>query len=677
MTRLMLAGLLWITASPAHANTAPPGWHRLDAQLRIKWQTRAHSLPSLAAMYVKSIDVNATARAIHDLGGSVGTISGDILTVRLPLSKLPALADRGEIVHCEGARKVAKRLDKVARALELDAVHAGAAPLSAAYQGSGVVVGVIDLGIDWTHRAFVDSAGNTRIRALWDQKSAGTPPAGYNYGHVCVADEIDTGGCQHQPTESHGTHVAGIAAGSPVADLPYVGIAPRSELIFVNLHPQDGLDNPVSTAICDAAAWIFREAGAAPTVINMSLGEHSGPHDGTSLASQCLNNLTGPGRLMVAAAGNEGEGGVHQASGERVALHASGEAAPDPQGATFLVSAQGEDVVTLWFDDPATVEVRMGFFDDNDDIQWLDQVGVADEYSLLTWQDSRGTLGPLSAAGVVRGNTRGIRLTIADENEDGLETATPWLLEIVGNGRFDAFIDTTSGAGFLPDGASETISVDNAMSIGYPAVAQRVLAVASYATRTQWTVAGNTHRQRSPVSNRLASEGEISAFSSRGPSRNPTASGPKPDIAAPGELVASALFRGATEEAPTRIISKPPNGFVLLEGTSMASPVVAGVVALLLEADPTLDVDDVRATLRTTAQPGPGQADPTVWGAGKVHARAAMATIDRNTNGRAPKRSEGNGCTIATNESWPPLALLLMIWIVSSTRTGRYPEQTL
>ena len=103
----------------------------------------------------------------------------------------------------------------------------------------------------------------------------------------------------------HGSHVAGIAAGSD-RTTPYYGVAPESELVFVSF----GSSN---VNITDGIQYCFdyAESVGKPCVVNISLGSHLGPHDGTSASDQAFAAMAGPGRIIVGAAGNEGSTALH------------------------------------------------------------------------------------------------------------------------------------------------------------------------------------------------------------------------------------------------------------------------------------------------------------------------------------------------------------------------------
>lgn len=167
--------------------------------------------------------------AVKAHGAIVRSVMGDIATVDIPESRLAAVAALPNIVSIEASRPLRLRLDASVPATRADTLRVGAPPSWTGGTGSNVIVGVIDSGIDFLHRDFRNGDGTTRILAIWDQRAtgaAGSPPAGYSYGGECTPAMInaaiagDTAACTQKDTDSHGTHVAGIAmAGNPYARL--------------------------------------------------------------------------------------------------------------------------------------------------------------------------------------------------------------------------------------------------------------------------------------------------------------------------------------------------------------------------------------------------------------------------------------------------------------------------
>lgn len=209
--------------------------------------------------------------------------------------------------------------------------------------GRGTVVAALDWGLDFTHPDFRHADGRTRLRALWDQGVRYDPrfPNRYGYGRVFTRAEIDAAlrsadppaalGYEPRRTDrgngTHGTHVLGIAAGNGRAGGPE-GLAPEAELLFVHMGTSAGHGGAQaltdSAAVLEGLDFVHRVAGPRPTCINLSMGTHGGPHDGSTLVERGIDAflLHRPARYVVQSTGNYFSRRVHAAgrlaAGERV-----------------------------------------------------------------------------------------------------------------------------------------------------------------------------------------------------------------------------------------------------------------------------------------------------------------------------------------------------------------------
>ncbi|CUX20070.1 S8 family peptidase [Clostridium sp. C105KSO13] len=193
--------------------------------------------------------------------------------------------------------------------------------------GNGVLVAVLDSGIDYTLADFRNADGTTRIRALWDQTIQGNPPVGYNIGTEYTMEQINNALQQEnrmareeivpsQDTSGHGTSVAGIAAGngSRTASSQIVGVAPLSELLIVKLGNPREDSFPRTTELMQAVDYAVRKGieYQMPVSINISFGNTYGPHDGTSLLERFLDEISNFGRTTISVgSGNEGTSSGH------------------------------------------------------------------------------------------------------------------------------------------------------------------------------------------------------------------------------------------------------------------------------------------------------------------------------------------------------------------------------
>jgi subtilisin family serine protease len=213
----------------------------------------------LAQVFVRTDDVESTLRAIDEAGGHHSTVTPGIVVGAIPLSAVRPFAARPEIRFIEGSRWLKATLDVSRGEIHADQVQAGTG-LAQPYDGTGVIVGVVDSGIDWSHADFKDASGKSRMQFLWDRSGTGSPPAGYTTGREYTAAQIDGGLCTEVDKVGHGTHVTGTAAGNGnLRSGQYKGIAPEADIFFVK--GQFGDKGSFSTADeIEGCDYIFKKA---------------------------------------------------------------------------------------------------------------------------------------------------------------------------------------------------------------------------------------------------------------------------------------------------------------------------------------------------------------------------------------------------------------------------------
>jgi minor extracellular serine protease Vpr len=590
----------------------------------------------------------AAAPLIERLGGRVLGHVGDILTVRIPVRQVQMVAALPEVHSVQISGTARPALDLSRTEAGVDIVHAGGGGLDRAYTGAGVIVGIFDSGVDWSHPDFYAAVNNTRIRFLFDY-SSGTD------GREWTKAQIDGGFCEAidgRDGRGHGTHVAGTAAGGGLARSGYIGMAPGADIIAVKgsreINSGGGFGD---VDIVNGVQYIFTKAATLnePAVVNLSLGGHFGAHDGTSLLDQSISGLVGPGKIVVASAGNEGSAYIHAGypvqagTGYSDALETM--ISPDP-GSTQIVA-------DLWYPgSPSSVSVGIAAYLPGNYAAPLAVTAVVAPGQVIegvNLQSGGTTLGfvTIDARTLADPNNGSRRVFfLLEDRGSGNLTGVEWSVYTFGSGTIDMWAVT--GGRFTPNGALPAYfrQGDNLKSVGSPATARGVISVASYVSKNSWIDIDDTSRVQpgNPVI------GEISTFSSHGPSRDGRI---LPLIAAPGEAILSAL------SSSVAIGTDVPRSDVLqggllqkMQGTSMASPHVTGAVALMLERNRYLTPENVADILRFSALPV-GASPNTTWGAGKMRAAAAMlatppaldcATLARlygiDCDGTVPARSK-------------------------------------
>jgi subtilisin family serine protease len=559
---------------------------------------------------------------LESAGMHVETVVGDIAVGHIDIRDVERLSQLEQVSRIEVAHRTKPLIHNSVPAIHADVVRTGPLMLT----GTGVVIGIVDSGIDVFHHAFRNADGTTRLLSLWDQQltqqPGDSPPAGFNFTagtggvefkYPAINAALTSGSTfRSADTSGHGTHVAGIAAGNGsqagnchLSDY-YIGVAPEADLVVVKVADD-------TNSLVNAAQYVFAVASAAgkAAVVNFSLGAetHYGPHDGTSLFESGLDALlSGPGAAIVACAGNDGDSGTH--------AHAT-VAASDSRTFSFQMPAQ--DVETeffdVWYKGGGALKLTL-----------TAPSGVA--YGTVSQGDPQQQLAFGAAGGdVVNAGTSTVgdwssfSLDISPPNGGTITTGTwgqHWtitLQEVAGTAVdvdiwFQDFAADSGPPSFV--GADQ----DPTRTINVPGTANNVICVGSYDYRN------NT----------------LSSFSSRGPRVDGVR---KPDVCAPGLAIFSAR---SDKRGHWYCCDCCLDFFIHQDGTSISTPHVTGVAALMLEQDKSLTFDKVREYIVVSAQAPDPVTAPTLpnndWGGGIVD---ALSACNLNAPAAAPAAAQSAG----------------------------------
>lgn len=491
----------------------------------------------------------------------------------------------------------------------VDSVHLGVSPLIDSYTGKGVIIGLVDSGLDYDHPDFIDEYGNKRVIRYWNQSvtSPTASPQPYNYGQIYYHADIQQGPNTTTSNNNllHGTTVTGICAGNGLANGRNKGMAPEAEIIFV----ETDFSKPNWTlTVADACDFIFAVADSLgkPAVINLSVGSSLGSHDGTDPAGELMSLLVREkrGRIIIGAAGN---------SGDRPPFHAQ--------------NIVNSDTSFIWFENnpSGTLGPNTVFFD-----LWADVNDAQFKYSFGANRNSPSYENVASTEYRFAQLNVGTPIydTLYNANGDRIATLEIYTEYEANNFHLQGFFSSvdstdyllrfsTTGAGKYDLWSGKEIGLNNIVrnlpnSTEYPPIVHYVMPDSAQSIVSSWncspdilSVANIRNRYRYLDSNGdyyyhadNTAAGDIAKSSSRGPSR---AGVIKPDIAAAGEmsLASAPLF---TWNDPAYGAHLGQGGYHMRNnGTSMASPVVAGIAALYLERCPNSNIDEFKADLFGTA----------------------------------------------------------------------------
>jgi subtilisin family serine protease len=557
---------------------------------------------------------------------------------------------RGSAAHALGSWAPPRHLllDRARASLRVEAASAAGAGT-----GQGVVIGIVDTGVDVAHPDLRNADGTTRV-AWWIDFSSN--PAGR---HAALESEL---GCQpevglrcrildaadldellgngvsgDEPRDvlGHGTHVASIAAGNGLFQAGgFVGVAPEATLIVARVTGAVG--TIADSDVVLATRFVFEQAAllGMPAVVNLSLGGDFGAHDGSSELSQVLASFVGteqPGRAIVVAGGNSGQVlyGLTDPTLEPLGIHTE---VPVPSRAPVSVPlltpypANGRDVTD------ASLFVWINLYPANALSVALELPDGRRTAAIGPGQVETTRSGDLVAA-VIHGLGGPAQrdMLAADLPELQLAQALPsagaavilidgqwpagsnFSIELTGQGRAELWVQSegdlapeagTVGALFTRATPQQTVTI--------PATHPALIAVGASINRLDWTDRSGALIRLEPLSaSPPLAVGGAAFFSSAGPNARGDV---KPDVLAPGGFVVAALSSAADPQnggagvfsgglcagADCQVVSA---GYALTAGTSMAAPMVSGAAALLLERDATLTQDRLRSLLQAGSEP--------------------------------------------------------------------------
>ena len=594
------------------------------------------------------VDLNKDAdlAELEAEGAVVRSQADNLALVEVDVDKVVAVSNLKSVKSLSMPKLAKPLMDQARSKTGVNTVHRPLGKLPQAYKGAGVVTGLVDAGVVINHPNFMNSDGSSRVKAAWTITGENANVTAYDTEYKLSQFTTDLS------TMSHGTHVAGIMAGSykNLADtINYYGVASESDILMVGLG-NDAYDNNILLGVENIIK--YAENNNQSCVVNLSLGSGYGPHDGTELFSQYLDKLAERAVICVAA-GNEADMGV---------AISKTMTATDKTINTFVMPSVYENGqlgnVEIWSNTNQTFKVTPVLYDltqktivyampavsssTNGEFKFVSTENYAEEGDLRSdIFDSAYSNGYLGVGSKV------------DEYNNRYTAQLTFYLAYnsvtnpKGNIAFGLMIEGNAGQRidvYAPSGYSTLASNDisgwmnggGEGSITDASCAKNVISVGSYTTRDKVPVRvkGYSYNFSSYVD-----IDEISAFSSYGT----LVDGRKlPHLAAPGCLVVSSMspyymtlaFQRGVYQNEFMLVAKTtyngsPYYYDYMMGTSMAAPFTSGAAALMLQANPNLTSKEVRDILIATADKDEfvtNSSNPVQWGAGKINVLNAVKT---------------------------------------------------
>ena len=607
----------------AHSTLTP---HSRLALARMAQPSKASATGSVGA-FITVDDASAIER-LTAAGVTINTITGNIVTARIPHMAIGEVASIGQVRSLQLAQRVELANDSACYYSNVAPAHSGEI-YNHPVTGKGVIVGVIDTGVDFNHINLCDNLGRSRVRAAYLPCDSigqspvidGQPLPGSHYDTPLQIAALTT----DFAGQSHGTHTTGTAAGSYKAN-GMSGVAPDADLVICSM-PDDQLTD---VNIANSIKYIFDVATrlGKPAVINMSISSQEGAHDGSSMLCRLIDEMSGPGRICVLSASNSGSrkhvidhtfasvtdtlytclanysdhkgtfpgwislwssnAGPHSFSFTVVSKSTGAILGAWPIPALgddddpYILSAVDNPEFSRFFDKPGIVTIANGVEECNGHYHTLA------EYDLT----------PLSSDYVPA-------IKVASQSGDRL---------LMWGGADVVF--TRNGHSYMTTGmsamsASDLVSGDSAISVG------------SYDSRSLMPLADGGVRVNSRFS-----LGNISYYSSYGPDARGIC---RPDVCAPGYSLVSSSSRYDTTSGLATNWASPAvwhNGvkypYASQYGTSMSAPVVTGAIALWMQINPTLGPSHVKEIIKATSLCDEHVTSRSLWGAGKLDVAAGV-----------------------------------------------------
>lgn len=558
---------------------------------------------------------------------------GRVYIIDIPLSQIAPMSKDIRVERIEAEPMPHLAMDVTPGQIDATPVYAGT-NLPQAFTGKGVAAGIFDNGFDFTHPAFLDADGKSRAQFYYDfcwQNDDGT------LGHAMTSPNeiLEYGHTHHAGATLHGTHVMGIMAGGAV-DGKYQGMAPEADIYAAHFNSwSNDFDNPDehTSATCILGfKFIFDQAAkdGKPCVVNFSSGDSYTLGHQRPLESEALQALTGPGRIIVTCAGNDG---YHSAYMEKPAdVRQAGTAIVNGVGGGQYIDL---DIIT-----PTNQLVRLDFLSIRLVDPHIEGTIMFQTDSILALQDTCQLSTTVSLGDV---HLKVYKSEYQDERGDvlhvhGIMPNLAYLMLcgstflLTGDGPAWVYSDIQFCPFVNVSGVPAYSYAKDGYSLWWPGTLPGLITVGATGYKSAFrNIDGDMNTE---VDDLAASQpGRIALFSSQGPTYEGLT---KPDVSAPGVSINAAFnsYVELTDKVRKELTDKVVyNGktfyYIAQSGTSMAAPVVAGTIALWLQAKPDLTPEEILDVFaHTCTHPDVSMDYPnSTYGYGQIDAYAGLLYI--------------------------------------------------
>ena len=670
ITLLMLTSAISLLTLAQGKLTADAQWRiaRQKAQamrLETEGQMKVGKKGSDCGTWVVEVaekNVAETFEQMRAAGATVCSKLGHLAVISIPFDSLESLQRIDGVLRIDKGHKGRKKSDVTRIETHVGQLNGTTLPAGAtAYTGKGVTVCLIDAGFDFQHPAFKDADGLSRIKCIYMMGDNGGHKFTYNDpevgeitfpGSVYDTPELISTLTTDNEEEYHGTHTAGIAAGS-LSPQGFGGMAPEADLVLIPLNDVEveGLeeeDEYVELALSFASA--YAQQSGQPMVLSGSLNSHGGPHDGTSMVTKAIEAAS-QSLIPVFSAGNEGGYPIH--------LYQEFTSAKPSVNTILLAIAEGETKGYEYManvsgytrcGDEVSVQLTLKSvnpFSGKLNTLWTSEkctvtTGGEDAISLVSSEED-ATLakyfdGEVGVAAIDNGDGQ---LSIHAMVDGDMEKLYLFQLTVGGapGTQLDVWDELAGFGGREYFGLSGLVDGNSDMSAGDWTSTDRVVSVGAYCANVLDRLYDGTTTDTSNPKDEDEEPmvlDDVAWYSSYGTSFNGVS---QPTICAPGANIVSSVshyyFDASTVADDMQWQGYP---YSSESGTSMSCPAVSGIIALWLQAKSDLTLDDIKDVLRNTSRTDSYTVKNTDhWGYGKIDAAAG---IDYITNGSAIRTIE-------------------------------------